>query len=147
MSSLVSGVSGKRLEGAPAHTRTGANLSQWATLERNGNDTHRSRIAQLRDLLSDELVAADSCFGYHDDAWLLRYALSFREDLSGAVAAAQRAVAWRLDNTSLVESARERCAPPGLTDRELQLLNALFVTRYNRASVRGDPIYIIRVQV
>ena len=31
-------------------------------------------------------------------------------------------------------------------DRELQLLNALFVTRYNKASVRGDPIYIIRVQ-
>ncbi|OLQ10723.1 hypothetical protein AK812_SmicGene5530 [Symbiodinium microadriaticum] len=116
----------------------------WLPLERTGLDEllfrQRHAVASLRSGLQQELSQAQV-----DDVWLLRYALSFEDDLQGAESAAKRALAWRKDNARLVEAARNREAPADFTDEELAAINSFFVAAYHCCTEYGDPVFLSRL--
>lgn len=97
---------------------------------------HREATAALRQRLAEEAL---------DDVWLLRYVLSFRDDLPGAAQAARAALSWRRENSGIVEAAKLRQAPSDLSQEEVDAINQCFVAAYHCCTRFGDPVFISRL--
>jgi len=100
---------------------------------------HRGIISALRRSLAVEVEAQV------DDVWLLRYALSFKDDLPAAIQAAKAAITWRRENSNLVQAAAAREAPSELTEQELAAIHQCFVAAYYCCTRFGDPVFISRL--
>lgn len=98
-------------------------------------EQHREAINVLRQELGDAF----------EDASLLRYVLSYENHPDQALQAARKALEWRQDHKDLVEAAKQRKPPPGLTMQELCCLQTLLLTSFHGATNFGDPLLIIRV--
>ena len=96
---------------------------------------HSTSISSLRQSLACQV----------DDVWLLRYVLSFKDDLPAAIHAAKAAITWRRENSSLVHAATTRQAPEAFSQQELAAIHQCFVAAYYCCTRFGDPIFISRL--
>ena len=94
-------------------------------------------IESLRSQLGEAAAEAD-------DVWLLRYVLSFESRPLEAADAAQRALRWRQEHRDLVEAARTRSVPPGLSMEDVRALQTMLVSGFHFTTIFGDPIFVIR---
>lgn len=127
---------------------------------------NRHALAELRSILSEKLFSLppgsygsgslttqDPTFASSSprgsvqtelcDFWLLRYVISFK-DIQAAADAAVRAFAWRREHMELVEAAKSRLMPPGITADDLASINRCWLSRFCGTTTLGDPVLVTR---
>ena len=137
------------------HTRQGLKSESLGSLKRVRmawiNATHRVDLASLLSQKGGQIESLRSQLGPEvvteaelDDVWLLRYVLSFESRPAEAADAARRAIAWRNEHRELVEAAKMRSLPPGLSMGDVQVLQTMLVSGFHFTTKFSDPIFIIR---
>jgi len=97
------------------------------------------QIESLRRQLEAEAAEAEV-----DDVWLLRYVLSFESRPAEAATAARKALQWRHDHRELIQAAKMRRLPPGLSMEDVQALQCMLVSGFHFTTAFGDPVFVIR---
>eukprot|EP00931_Biecheleriopsis_adriatica_P005541 TRINITY_DN107040_c0_g1_i1.p1 TRINITY_DN107040_c0_g1~~TRINITY_DN107040_c0_g1_i1.p1 ORF type:complete len:428 (-),score=103.32 TRINITY_DN107040_c0_g1_i1:66-1325(-) len=120
----------------------------WSPLDRTPLDDllfrHRHAISALSASLAEDLAEAGDRERL-DQVWLLRYVLSFEDDLAGATAAAKESIVWRKEHATVVQAARDRQVPAEFTEKELQAIEHYFVAAFKGCTLFGDPIFVCRL--